>query len=223
MLINEVTQRKDIPLQYMYKCVFIMGSPASGKSTFAEKRILPPEFRIEDLDNVMNWLKFKEYNKSNTSTAWNKMQQRRRYWTDEGLPIASVTTGKDINRTIEDANRFKQAGYDVFGLYVFTELQTAINRALEREKHAEKKRDQRKTDPEYIEYVWGILANTRNQLSSEFKGSFSGFTMALNTDWIDPFNRINDIAVRDLNKFINKPLTNPIGLEKLRGQEAFGK
>jgi shikimate kinase len=218
MRIDEVIRRRDIDPRLMFKCIFIMGSPGSGKSTFAEDYLgLPKEFVIADLDKVMSTLKIRDYNEQNTKRGWSLLNRRiRRHWATQGLPLAVVTTGKDLPLTVYNARFLQAMGYDVFGLYVLTELQTAIDRAQYREKHSTDPKDQgRKTDVDYIEDVYDTLSKVRNKYDSVFWNEFSGFAMALNTEWVDPFSRKNEEAKELIDVFLNQPLYNKRGRKKL--------
>ena len=87
MQIDEVVRRKDIDPSLMFKCIFIMGSPGSGKSTFAEDYLgLPKEFVVADLDKVMSTLKIRDYNEQTTKRGWSLLNRKiRRHWAAQGV------------------------------------------------------------------------------------------------------------------------------------------
>lgn len=142
-----VAQRVGIPLPELKEknkiAIFMLGPPASGKSTFVKKVILPinDKFKQVNSDDIsMIIQKWKEEGGSSdfvatfdpdrkaTSKAHSYISQMIK----SGNNFIYDTTGSALNVTLEFANIARDNGFKVIFIHVLVDLKTALERVQTR-------------------------------------------------------------------------------------------
>jgi cytidylate kinase len=138
--------------KWIFKAIFLAGSPGSGKNFFSKKILY--NFKNIDPDQIREFiLKRKnitldsskqtpdqlEYRKKIVDpTAYKKAEKKENIILKERLPIIINRTGKDIQKTIEVKNKLEKLGYEIKMIFVSTDLDIALKRNSERERKLEK-------------------------------------------------------------------------------------
>ena len=227
------------------KCVFLAGGPGSGKTYVAKGLFgIPERLNIShsgmkmvnsdkelkfllnkygfgtDLDKMpdevfQNLTTSKEKGGSNLRHfAKDLTAQRRKKYQEGRLGMIVDGTGDDFQKIQKEKKEVEEVGYDTYMIFI----NTTLERALERNE----KRD--RVLPEKI-VVDSHRAVQRN--IGGFQGLFKqNFMIVDNNKDLDEKKaqkRFNMLVKQGLNKFIKKPLKNPIGKSWIRKQRILKK
>jgi|TARA_B100000287_G_scaffold297316_1_gene280442 predicted kinase len=227
------------------KCVFLAGGPGSGKTYVAKGLFgIPERLNIShsgmkmvnsdkelkfllnkygfgtDLDKMpdevfQNLTTSKEKGGSNLRHfAKDLTAQRRKKYQEGRLGMIVDGTGDDFQKIQKEKKEVEELGYDTYMIFI----NTTLERALERNE----KRD--RVLPEKI-VVDSHRAVQRN--IGGFQGLFKqNFMIVDNNKDLDEKKaqkRFNMLVKQGLNKFIKKPLKNPIGKSWIRKQRILKK
>ena len=160
----------------IFKAVFLIGGPGSGKSYVANKLGLasmgfsminqdyPFEKKMKELD-----LDFKmpesekaqrdELRQQTSNTVWNKFDK----WVEQGLGIYMDITGANKEDVLNDKQTLESIGYDTAMVFVNTDLQTAIARNSSRE---------RTVDTQIVKSKWYETQRNIGFYTAAFRGNF---------------------------------------------------
>ena len=227
------------------KCVFLAGGPGSGKTYVAKGLFgIPERLNISqsgmkmvnsdkelkfllnkfgfgtDLDKMpdevfQNLTTSKEKGGSNLRHfAKDLTAQRRKKYQEGRLGMIVDGTGDDFQKIQKEKKEVEELGYDTYMIFI----NTTLERALERNE----KRD--RVLPEKI-VVDSHRAVQRN--IGGFQGLFKqNFMIVDNNKDLDEKKaqkRFNMLVKQGLNKFVKKPLKNPIGKGWVRKQRILKK
>ena len=227
------------------KCVFLAGGPGSGKTYVAKGLFgIPDRLNIShsgmkmvnsdkelkfllnkfgfgtDLDKMpdevfQNLTTSKEKGGSNLRHfAKDLTAQRRKKYQEGRLGMIVDGTGDDFQKIQKEKKEVEELGYDTYMIFI----NTTLERALERNE----KRD--RVLPEKI-VVDSHRAVQRN--IGGFQGLFKqNFMIVDNNKDLDEKKaqkRFNMLVKQGLNKFVKKPLKNPIGKGWVRKQRILKK
>lgn len=154
--------------KYRFKAIFIIGTPASGKTEFYNYALRHKNLKHLDSDKVMMFL-IKKYGGSPKDTSnytkWqaevkSKLDMMSKMYKEGGLGLAIDGTGKDINNIKRIKNDVEKYGYETAMVYLKTPLKKAIEKSKDRE---------RAVDVEYIKDTYKSLIDN----IKEYKKIFS--------------------------------------------------
>lgn len=129
---------------HTYKAVFMLGGPGSGKSFVADQLAGGTGLRTVNIDQfyeqITKYLADEGIAGSHVDIsdlyqyAWKKTAKRRQLFIDRGLGLLIDMTGRNMDFVINDVAMLKNHGYDVMGVYVDTNVKTALDRAEQRKR-----------------------------------------------------------------------------------------
>ena len=183
------------------KACFILGIPGSGKSyTITKIKSGQIETRVVNIDKVFHlfgvekWTewqgikdKVKKLNKTQLANYLNSL-----------LPLAIDGTGSHPSVIFRRYGLLESLGYDMAGIFINTDLETAMQRASKRE---------RPVDPEFIEESYRKI----NQAKSFYKTKFRNWKEIDNSEG----ELTNEVIIKSfnfMNNFYNSKLLNPVGI-----------
>lgn len=201
MLVNEViTEGKHDP--NIFKAIFMMGSPGSGKTTVAKKIAAGTGLKMVNSDSVYEWLTIgsdmpiisKGYEDELYKHSHRLIRKQMNSYIDGRLGMIIDSTGKNPRRILELKERLEKLGYETMAVYVNVDIETALNRNEER---------RRKVDPNWVREKHAMIKNNLGQFQNIFKGRLVivDNSEGANLDQTIPFNVIN--------RFINRPPRMP--------------
>lgn len=162
----------------IFKCLFLGGIPASGKSTIVKDIIqeltvahgIKP--RVLDYDKFYEYLSHKHDVPISTSTESEapgavEIQNRTKalmtnqleLYLTSMLPVIIDTTASNVHSTILRMRRLRQYGYDIMMLYKESELERSLSRAESRRRYVppEYIKDTHETKPRTIEKMQKVF------------------------------------------------------------------
>ena len=144
----------------LFKAIFLVGSPGSGKSFFRNKvlrgpiemKVVNPDIFIEKISTkkglsldyksrVQGSKELKVFKKAREKV----VPRQQTIWINNRLPLIFDRTGSDYNETSEIIKMLKKIGYDVLMILIKADLETTKKRMKSRE---------RKVEPDYQEYSY---------------------------------------------------------------------
>lgn len=200
----------------LFKAIFIVGLPGSGKSYTAKQLAGDVSPRIVNTDVASEFIA-RKIGKKVSSETWNELfkdsahkitSERLEQHLNGILPLFIDGTSNDTSNILHRMGILKSLGYDVGLVYVNASLKKAVERAAAR---ADK--IQRATDEEYIESVSKMIQGNVAYL----KGEVSFFAELKNDGELDDAMMLK--LFKRVQGFFSARLSNPIGkahLEKLR-------
>lgn len=132
--------------RFIFKAIFVVGGPGSGKTYIIRKLIAPHGFRHSDVDKIVELLSRKrgialhdvDYDEGEYrdihQTSIPLMKTRLSQYIMGRLPLAIDTTGRSYSSVIKLKNHLEDIGYDCGMLVVNTDLETAQRRNATRER-----------------------------------------------------------------------------------------
>ena len=133
--------------QFLYKAVFLMGGPGSGKTFFKNKMLY--SFKSINPDNAREFLTKKagipgdqkkqtpeqrEAHGKIMAKGTSIAAKQHKLFTSKGYPIALDTTGKDVGFIRERKETLESKGYETKMIFVKTPLKVAQERNLKRDR-----------------------------------------------------------------------------------------
>ena len=197
----------------IFKCLFLGGVPASGKSTFASQAasICDEKPKILNFDQFYEYLSAKHdipiSSKADTdSEEGHELRHRAkeltvaqlRNYMNGMLPLIVDTSAATVASLIERSSIIRSHGYDIMMIYKTVDVETAIDRAAKRERYVDK---------EYIEKMHKVEEYKIDELAAFFKEKNSPFMV------VDDSTVAN--ALKTTSKFFSSPVANPIGVRKI--------
>jgi adenylate kinase family enzyme len=157
---------------HIFKAIFMAGQPGAGKSFIARKLFAETGLRVVDIDKFEPLARAKgQLNDKNRDEMYDKFSDIAGRWLDTymggKLGVIIDGTAKNIDRIRSIKRKVEAAGYDCAMVFVNTDLETAMQRAKEREE-----RTGRHVPPERIEDSWKSIQSILGQLQGEFSGNF---------------------------------------------------
>jgi shikimate kinase len=202
----------------IFKAVFVVGIPGSGKSYTGKKisgaiqpRVINTDIATEYLTlktgrrvNSMNWIAFQDQTHRITKGMLGN-------YLNGMLPLLIDGTSNSAENILQRAGILKSLGYDVGMVFVDTPLETALKRAATRQ--------ERDVDPEFIQQVYKRSAENKEF----FKQEFSSFFAEIKNDEGELTDAVLRKAFASMTNFYDAPIANPIGkrmAEKIRSQKS---
>lgn len=194
----------------IFKCIFLGGSPGSGKS-YTRKKIsdgrieprivntdkffeyLAQEHDIEMTGNPPDWL----IDRSTTLTRKQLVQ-----FLNSMLPMFVDGTSASITNLLRRSGIMEGFGYDVGMVWVNANFETAMERIQQRD---------RKVDPKFVREVFDRLEENKNF----YKSKFSTFVEIDNYDGLLTDDVILD-AYKTVSSFYSSPVRNPVGVRNIQ-------
>jgi len=198
------------------KAMFFAGLPGAGKSTVAQRitdGMVSP--RIVNTDKSFEFLAKKHGQEANTalwaligpaSKAMNSNMLVN--YLNGVLPIFVDGTSANPNAAIRRAGIAESLGYDTMMVWVDVDYETAMERILKRE---------RKTDPEFVDYVYKTLKGNKTLYQSKFGSNF--IEVDNNSD---NFDEMEGKVYNQASRFFTNPVENTIGQRLVERMEDQG-
>ena len=196
----------------IFKCVFLGGVPASGKSYIANEIMR----NTGVMPKTVNFDQFYEYlsqkhevpikTKSDTdSPEAHDIRQRAKTLTRSQvqvylrgmLPLIVDTTASDIAQLVERMSVLREHGYDILMVYKKSKMDVAMQRAAARSRYV---------DPVHIKRMHSSEDYRIYEIEKYLKEKGNHFIL------LEPDQQISDV-VREIDKFYTSPIENPIGIK----------
>jgi len=191
---------------YVFKAIFVVGAPGSGKSTI--ERNLGLEARgLKSLNADSTMLRLKNIrpsmNNQDYPHAGATTERRFHVWRNDYLGLVLNTTGRNLNTISKLNENLKSSYYNTFMLYVDVDEKIAKERILSRQMTTTSPEDKnRQVDMDYFNTAYSSVKNNLKQYSSMFEER--NFALVRNDD----FNLLApdfEVARKKLNKFLLTP------------------
>lgn len=197
---------------HIFKAIFTAGAPGSGKSTVVQRLTAGSGLRLVDIDRFWHL-----FNKKGVSTGdikqdyeqyWELARKQKTNYINGRLGLIIDGTARVVDRVRNIKDRLNEMGYDSMMVFVNTDLQTAINRAMVRGEQTG-----RTLTPEFITTYYNDIQNNLGALQQLFRGQFQIIDNSADNG---PANLgYTEKAVR---KFLTSPVQNPIAREWIKAQ-----
>jgi dephospho-CoA kinase len=222
------------------KCVFMAGGPGSGKS-FTAKEIFgvgkeyTNSFSSSGLKIVNSDTAFEKGLKDNgidpkdlgriekeEPELWDKItrnpggirakakaltQKQQAFYEQGRLGMIIDGTGDDFGKIKKKVERAKSLGYDCYMVFVNTSLEVALERNRNRD---------RTLSDELVTSIWKDV----QQNLGKFQGLFGGNMVIVDNT---VYKKVDEQVQKAVNRFIGRPIYNPIGKEWIKTAIALKK
>ena len=226
----------------IFKAVFLAGGPGSGK-TFVVKQLfgIPDKLNISasgmKMVNSDKELKFL-LNKYGFGTNLDKMPdevfkdltakgqsglrdyskelttQRMKLYKDGKLGMIIDGTGHDFGKLAKMKRELEEDGYDTYMIFVNTSLEVAQKRNQERD---------RVLPPKLLQKSWEDVQKNLGRFQNLFKQNFLIVDNSKTLDAKQAQNKFNILVKKGVDKFIKKPIKNPIAKRWIEKQKILKK
>jgi len=206
--LNEGVHDKSI-----FKGIFVIGSPGSGKSTIAHKiegigglRPVDPDMFFEmiykkEVDPDLKTMKYKpEETYRIRHNVGHHNRKRFNIFVDSRIGFVFDGTGRDFNKTTDIVQSAEDIGYDTLLIIVTCELEEALKRNAGRA---------RTEDEAFVKQAYQQFMNNIPKYQGFFRNRCV-FVDSTHMKKTDPLPVNCEKAVR---KFTNQPIMNPIALD----------
>lgn len=205
MKIHELTEAKKTPSANLregihdpniFKAIFTIGGPGSGKTTLANKLLGATGLRPVNVDAFYEMLMKQQpisggYQKELYKHAGNKMQKRMDHLTQGRIGLVIDGTGRNTKRVEEIRQYLVNLGYHTMALFVDTDLDTALERNQTR---------QRKVDPEKVKKMHSEVRQNLGKL----KEIFNNQLVVVDNTSVPELKE----TVKIIDKFLDAPVNN---------------
>jgi len=180
--------------KHIFKAVFLIGGPGSGKTTIYKKHLTG--FKSINPDDIFerrmkkenaSLKKNDEVAKKHRNKSFELIQKKLNIFVEGRLPLVIDRTGASLSKTLGTKIFLESLGYECFLIYVDIDTETALKRNAERE---------RSVPDDYLKTT-----------HKKVKENIPAYTNAFKN-----FIIINDKEdnVKKLDNWINKPVNNQI-------------
>lgn len=220
-LLQENTHQK-----YMFHAIILAGGPGSGKTWVSDNLFSQMGFQRVDSDDIFSKLKrskvinnpvtpnlidaYKDIKDQERLKSYQVSMNRAKTWQNIGKPYVVDITGRRIQTVIDIRQELIEAGYDVYMVFIDTDLNVALQRNQERE---------RKEPENLVRSYWEDAQKAKKIYENIFKSKFhqiNNNTQYLKSQYRDAGRMING-WLRSASTMFGDPFTveNPIGQQKL--------
>lgn len=187
---------------HIFKAIFLAGGPGSGKSTVARQLLGWTGLRTIDVDKFHDLFQAKQ-RAGTYDDFWRLAQIRSDAWLDGRLGIIFDGTGRNVDSVTRAKTRLESLGYDTAMIFVNTDLQTARQRVIDREKQTG-----RHVPDDMVVTSWKSAQQNLGLFQSLFNQQFF---------IVDNSSTPNTSSVeRWVRRFLATPPRNPIALTWIR-------
>jgi len=185
--------------QHIFKAVFMVGGPGSGKTYVASKLFRGTGLRTVNLDDIYEHLTanigivgrgYDEYlRKYSAQVAQRKMNMH----VDGRMGLLIDSTGRKLNRMRKINEKLKDLGYDTLAIYVKTSLEIALDRSESRRRRvdpreSEKMHEEVKSNISQIRKIFRNFVVINNDSSNDLQNSISKNQSYINKFLSAPIN-----------------------------------
>ena len=226
----------------IFKAVFLAGGPGSGK-TFVVKGLfgIPDRLNIShsgmkmvnsdkelkfllkkfgfgtDLDKMPDEV-FKDLTAKGQSGLRDYSKeltaQRMKLYKDGKLGMIIDGTGHDFGKLAKMKRELEEDGYDTYMIFVNTSLEVAQKRNQERD---------RVLPPKLLQKSWEDVQKNLGRFQNLFKQNFLIVDNSKTLDAKQAQNKFNILVKKGVDKFIKKPIKNPIAKRWIEKQKILKK
>lgn len=191
----------------IFKAVFTIGGPGSGKSTVSSKLLGASGLRPVDIDRFYQMILDKNeisggYADEVYKQAAIKNEKRRNLLMQGRLGLVIDGTGRRVGRILVIKNQLESIGYDTMALFVNTDLRTALERNELRT---------RKVDPELVKKMHQEVTDNLGELQRMFGNRM----MIVDNSGEEPdYNYYG----KEMDKFLRAKPSNPAAKSWIKAQ-----
>lgn len=202
----------------LFKALFITGIPAAGKShTLAQiydGAIAP---RVVNTDKVIEFfhrkglidMRNKAEQRAVLDSAKKTTEEQLYQYINGMLPLVVDSTSSNEQNVLRRRGLLQSMGYDVAMVWVNVDLETALQRASQRD---------RAVDEEFIKRSYELAQENKEY----FKANFPIFIEVNNTG-LEIDNRTMALAVKSASQFFTSNLSNPTGRRIIQQLQQTGE
>lgn len=184
----------------IFKAVFMLGSPGSGKSTVLDLFVNPSArgLKILNVDEVYKRLVYIDgivggYEDEIYKQGGIEMARLQDLYIQDGQGLAIDRTGRDLKTIKDTKQKLESFGYDTIAIFVDVELNTALNRNEERV---------RKADEQYIRSEYPKIYANKEAFNLIFGEDFIVFD-----NNVDEFRNSMRKHRQQLEEFFARPVS----------------
>lgn len=128
--------REGVHDPHIFKAVFMIGGPGSGKTYVANKLFKHTGLRFINMDivydHIMKDIATSAYDDEIRGHSARVMQRKMNTQVDGRLGLLIDATGRNMKRLVQQIDAVKKLGYDTMGIFINTDEEIALTRAEER-------------------------------------------------------------------------------------------
>lgn len=210
----------------MFHAVILAGGPGSGKTWVSDNLFSQMGFQRVDSDDIFNKLKktqainnpvspnlidaYKDIKDKERLKSYQVSMNRAKSWQSIGKPYVIDITGRRVQTVVDIRQELIEAGYDVYMVFINTDLDIALQRNQERERN----------EPEnLVKSYWDSAQKAKNIYQKLFGSKFheiNNNTQYSKSQYKDAGRMVNG-WVRAAASMFGDPFSveNPIGQQKL--------
>lgn len=196
MKINDLTLNEGINDPHIFKAVFTLGGPGSGKTTLATKLLGGSGLRHIDVDKFYELMMKKspiagKYEKELYRHAGKKSDKLLQLVLKGRLGVLVDGTGRHLIRLQQTKNLLEELGYDTMAMFVNVDIKTSIERNEKRS---------RKVPTEYLKTFHEQVRNNLGDIQRLF-----GNKLLIIDNSETPSPEEMSYYAKELDRFLNQP------------------
>lgn len=203
----------------IFKCVFVVGAPGSGKSSVIKQLGLEAMgLKQGDVDQTLARLKqLRKTQEVDYDHSLPVTLRRQSLWMQNYLGMVINTTGRDVDKVLELKHIMTQAGYDTFMIYVEVDKETAIRRIGARPSISTDLADRnRQVDVGYFHQAYAAVIENLEHYQIMFGNDLAVVTN--NNELVESrqlFLQTLNQAAKKLRRFFARPL-NDVAVNRIK-------
>jgi adenylate kinase family enzyme len=193
----------------IFKAVFVIGGPGSGKTSISQKLLGHTGLRRVDVDSFFTMLKSKADVAGHYETEFYKQAgalagRRQDLFLKGRLGMVFDSTGRKTQRILSTKTQLESLGYDTLLIYVKTDIRTALSRNELRP---------RKVDPQEVEKIHQEVQQNIQNLTQAFGKN----VVVVDNTLVPDLNR----AAENVDAFLRKAPQQPEAIKWLKSQDKY--
>lgn len=190
---------------HIFKAVFTIGAPGSGKSTVTQNLFAGTGLRELDIDKIYEPFYInvpRGWRDEAFSAIERKLKVKKNLILDGRQGVILATTGRDMAKMRKDKQVLEELGYDTLAIYIHVDLNTALDRNETR---------RRRADPDYLRDTHETIQRNLPEIKNLFGFNF----LTINNEDYDNWRNY----IRPVNRFLRAPVTDPAAQEWIRKEQ----
>lgn len=196
-ILDEDNLNEGVNDPHIFKAVFTIGGPGSGKTTIANKLLGHSGLRPVNVDQFYEMMQAKDpvaggYQQELYGHAKIKLEKRQHLLIDGRLGLVIDGTGKNLRRIQGLRDYLTGLGYDCMALFIDTDLETALHRNQSRA---------RRVKPELVKQMHAAVRQNLKDINTVFNGN----VISVDNSYVPDI----ETASKKIDKFLDASPSSP--------------